>query len=79
MDTAPLDELFAQLEAAKTRDDVHACLNDSVEKPAKGANGMRHTFIKNLARPYMNGGRPQFASEYPAHWVRFKKLWASLK
>ena len=79
MDTSPLDELIAQLDAAKTRDDVRACLDDFVAKPPRGANVMRHTFIKNLARPYMNGARPQFASEFPAHWARFKKMWDGLK
>ena len=79
MDLKPLDTLFVKLDAATSRAEVRACLNEVADKPGKGTNLVPHTFAKTLARPYTNGDQPHYGSQYPVHWPRFKKIWDRLR
>jgi len=79
MDLRSLDNLFVKLDAAKSRGEVRQYLNEVADQPGKGTNLVPHTFAKTLARPYTNGDHPDYCSEYPVHWPRFKKIWDRLK
>ncbi len=79
MDLRTLDPLFVKLEAASCRDEARACLLKVVARPARESNLVPHTFVKTLALPYAEDVKPNYASEYPEHWARFKKIWDRLK
>lgn len=75
----PLDLLIAALEALPDRKTVLARLNHGAPVSAKRGRNRSQAFVAQVARPYTSGvARPLFASEYPAHWPRFKALWDRL-